>query len=152
MTQLSEHFTLEELVRSASAEQRGLDNTPSSAVVDALRRSAASLEQVRHALGDQALRVTSRYRSVQVNKAVGGAVNSAHCLGYAIDFLHPSLTPYEVCRQLLASGIAYDQLIHEFGSWTHISFDPQMRRQALTIVSSARGYLNGIQPIGASGG
>ncbi|MFZ0267748.1 hypothetical protein [Caulobacter sp.] len=29
--------------------------------------------------------------------------------------------------------MAFDQLIHEFGRWVHISFDPARRMQQLTI-------------------
>ena len=31
------------------------------------------------------------------------------------------MTPDEVCRAIIASNIAYDQIIREFDSWTHIS-------------------------------
>ena len=39
--------------------------------------------------------------------------------------------PRDVCRAIAASSLAFDQLIEE-GSWTHLSFDPRMRRQILT--------------------
>jgi hypothetical protein len=34
---------------------------------------------------------------------------------------------------LVASGLAYDQVILEFGRWVHISFGSKQRRQALVI-------------------
>jgi putative chitinase len=57
--------------------------------------------------------------------------------GYAADIQIPSYgNPYLVARVLKRchdmGKLEYDQLIFEFGSWVHISFDPRMRGQALT--------------------
>lgn len=148
MTKLSEHFTLEELVRSDTASARGIDNTPDADVVGRLTRSALLLEQVGAALGGRPIDIYSGYRSPALNKAVGGSSTSAHCLGYAIDLHCASAgSPFDVCNAIVKAGIAFDQLIHEFGRWTHISFDPRMRGQVLTIASVRQGYVAGIQPI-----
>lgn len=130
---LSEHFTLAELTASQSAARLGLDNTPPVAIVDALRKTAQLLEQVRALLGKPII-VSSGYRAPQVNRAVGGAANSAHMLGCAADFACPAFgSPLEVCREIAQSDIAYDQLIHEFRAWVHIAWSPQPRRMVLTI-------------------
>lgn len=130
---LSEHFTLAELTASQSAGRLGLDNTPPVAIVDALRKTAQLLEQVRALLGKPII-VSSGYRAPQVNRAVGGAANSAHMLGCAADFACPAFgSPLEVCREIAQSDIAYDQLIHEFRAWVHIAWSPQPRRMVLTI-------------------
>jgi hypothetical protein len=47
------------------------------------------------------------------------------------------MTPDEVVKAVIASGIGYDQIIREFDRWTHISI-PNIagtapRRQALII-------------------
>lgn len=130
---LSEHFTLAELTASQSAARLGLDNTPPVAIVDALRKTAQLLEQVRALLGKPII-VSSGYRAPQVNRAVGGAANSAHMLGCAADFACPAFgSPLEVAREIAQSDIAYDQLIHEFRAWVHIAWSPQPRRMVLTI-------------------
>lgn len=148
MTPLSDHFTLEELTRSSIATQYGLDNTPEAETVEHLRRSAQLLEAVRAALEDRPIRITSGYRSAAVNKAVGGAATSAHRSGWAIDLQCPEFgSPYDVCQRILAKGIHFDQLIHEYGRWTHISFDPRMRREPLSIARVSQGYLKGILQI-----
>jgi putative chitinase len=68
-----------------------------------------------------------------VNEAVGGAATSAHVFGYAVDFnCHRFGTPLEVAKRL-EKVLNYDQLIHEFNSWVHISFDPKTRNQELTV-------------------
>jgi hypothetical protein len=132
---LSAHFTLAELTRSETALERGLDNTPPPEIVERLRATAQQLERVRGLLGGRAIQVTSGYRSPAVNTAVGGSGTSDHMKGYSVDFVCPSFgTPYDIASAIRSSAIFddVDQLIHEFGNWVHISFDPTRRRQALT--------------------
>jgi hypothetical protein len=49
----------------------------------------------------------------------------------------PGMTPDEVVKAVIASGIAFDQVIREFDRWTHISIpnsqDTSPRKQALII-------------------
>jgi len=130
---LSDHFTLAELCASQTAARLGIDNTPSPEMVDALRRTAQLLEKVRALLGKPIL-VSSGYRAPLVNRAVGGAANSAHMLGCAADFSCPAFgSPLEVAREIAQSDIVFDQLIHEFRAWVHIAWSPQPRRMVLTI-------------------
>lgn len=143
MTPLSEHFSLEELTFSEAALRHHIGNRPDGVILARLKATAWRLEDVRALLGG-AIRVTSGYRTPAVNAIIGGAVNSAHTLGYAVDFTSGFGTPYEVCQAIARSGIAYDQLIHEYGAWTHISFDPRMRRESLTIGGGVAGYRAGL--------
>lgn len=140
MTQLSPHFSLEEL---SSTSHRELDNTPSPAVVDVLRDTALRMEAVRSLLGDAPIHVNSGYRSPAVNKAVGGVADSAHLTGHACDFIAPSFgDPIDICKHLAASALQFDQVIEE-GTWVHISFAQPMRRQLLTKASGG-GYHTGL--------
>jgi hypothetical protein len=128
---LSPHFTLEEFTRSEAATRKGLDNTPDADTLEVLRSTAIGLEEVR-ALLDAPIEVTSGYRSPKVNSAVGGSATSQHCKGEAVDFRAPQFgTPLEICREIMASDIVFDQLIYE-GTWVHISFASQPRRSMLT--------------------
>lgn len=128
---LSPHFTYGELIHSELAARKGLDNTPSAAVVDNLARLAQVLEQVRAAVGRPVV-VSSAYRSNIVNKMVGGSATSAHCLGLAADLVVPGLTVPEVCQAIITAGIDFDQLINE-SSWTHLGLATGTpRRQLLT--------------------
>lgn len=130
---LSAHFTLQELTRSEIASRKGLDNTPDAETIANLTALASGLEDVRALLGHP-IHINSAYRGPKVNSAVGGSKTSAHMKGHAADFVCPGFgTPQEICRAIMDSTIQYDQLIYEFGSWVHISFDPQMRGQKLTI-------------------
>jgi len=112
------HFTLAELTRT---DHRTLDNTPDADALANLQRLAEFLERVREVLGGKPVMVNSAYRSKAVNDAVGSKDTSQHRLGCAADIRVPGMTPDAVVRAVRASGLAYDQLIREMDSWTHIS-------------------------------
>lgn len=134
MTQLSEHFSLEEL----TVTSKNIDNTPTAEALQTLKYTAKQMELVRVLLA-KPIKVTSAYRSPAVNKAVGGAASSQHLLGQAVDFTCTSFgTPRDIVLAILSSGIVFDQLICEYNSWVHISFkETNNRKQALVI--DARG-------------
>ena len=131
---LTEHFSLEELTHT---DHREFDNTPNDAEKANLERLALFLEQVRDVLGKKAIMVNSAFRCKQVNDAVGSKDTSQHRIGCAADIRVVGMTPDEVVKAVIASGIGYDQLIREFDRWTHISVpntaDGSPRRQALII-------------------
>ncbi|WP_423379547.1 D-Ala-D-Ala carboxypeptidase family metallohydrolase [Burkholderia sp. LMG 32019] len=140
MTNLTAHFTLEELTASDAARRRGIDNTPSAAVTANLRRTAETLERVRDVLGGRPVIITSGYRAAALNHAVGGVPSSAHLSGLAADFVCPKFgMPLDICRAIAASTIEFDQLIQE-GTWVHIGLAPigtKPRRQVLTATFGA---------------
>lgn len=134
--QLSPHFTLEELTHSDLASRKGWDNTPNDQETANLKRLTNFLEAVRTILG-KPIFINSGFRSKQVNDGVGSKDSSQHRLGCAADIRVQGMTPDEVCRKIISSGLAYDQLIREFDAWTHISVPSyeidRPRRQALII-------------------
>ena len=131
---LSEHFTLEELTHT---DHREFDNTPNEAETSNLQRLALFLEEVKTVLEGRPIMVNSAFRSKAVNDAVGSKDSSQHRIGCAADIRVPGMTPDEVVKTVIASGIGYDQVIREFDRWTHISVpntkDMTPRRQALII-------------------
>ena len=131
---LSPHFSLAEFTVSETAARRDIDNTPPAEVMPALKRTAQGLEAVRVRLGCAPIIVTSGYRSPALNAAIGGAAQSQHMTGEAADFICPRFgSPAEIAAALVDSGIAYDQLLLEFGRWIHISFSDTPRHHALSI-------------------
>ena len=131
---LSEHFTLEELIHT---DHRNFSNEPNASEMANLTRLAAFLEQVKEVLGGKPIMVNSAFRSKAVNDAVGSKDSSQHRIGCAADIRVPGVTPDEVVKAVIVSGIGYDQIIREFDRWTHISVpntkDMTPRRQALII-------------------
>lgn len=143
-TQLTPHFTLEEITVTGT----GIDNTPPKAMLPTLKRLAEKMEDVRTLLGGKAITINSAFRNKAVNEAVGGVPNSAHALGFAVDFTCASFgTPFEICKKIAASKLQFDQLIHERRDWVHLSFDPNRnRRQLLTLPVTGSAYQDGINP------
>ena len=134
---MTPHFTLDELTASETAERNGWDNTPNEQELANLQRLAEFLEDVKEALGGKPIMVSSGYRGKQVNDAVGSKDSSQHRVGCAVDIRVPGLTPDQVVRAIIASGIGYDQIIREFDRWTHVSIpntpEAKPRKQALII-------------------
>ena len=132
---LSSNFSLEELCRSDTALRKGLDNTPDAETIANLTELANGLEKVRELLGHP-MHISSGYRSLKVNSAIGSKPTSAHVKGFAADFTCPGFgSVSDVCHAIMDSTIDYDQVISEYGAWVHISFAPEMRRMNLTIDS-----------------
>ena len=130
---MSRHFSEHELVFSLKALELSIDNTPSEGIKNQLNFTAAGLERIRAFLGFP-MEITSGYRSVALNTAVGGSINSQHCRGEAADFICPLFgTPEQVCLFLEPARyyLGIDQLIME-GSWVHVSFTLDPRYHVLT--------------------
>jgi putative chitinase len=131
---MTEHFTLEELTHT---DHRTLDNTPNETELANIQRLAEFLEELKTVLGGKPIMVNSAFRSKAVNDAVGSKDTSQHRIGCAADIRVPAMTPDQVVRAVIASGIGYDQVIREFDRWTHISIPNQEsgtpRKQALII-------------------
>lgn len=158
------HFTIEELTRSDTACRLGLDNTPSAAhranieatvhdLLDPLREAWA-VRCAKEQWGTPAIRVTSGYRGFRLNKAVGGASASAHCVGYAFDLIpvHGRMLEFKrFCREWL-TGRAFDQLISEqedhagVPCWIHIGYKNLMGGQRRQMRSMRSGKYTPMTP------
>jgi zinc D-Ala-D-Ala carboxypeptidase len=128
---LTPNFYLAEFTNSNYATRHGIKNIPSSQIKQNLQVLANGLEEVRALLGTPIL-ISSGYRNLELNRAIGGSNNSSHMLGYAADFDSNAYgTPKQIVKAIKDSNIEYDQLIEE-GNWVHISFDPKQRNQTLS--------------------
>lgn len=159
MTQLTPHFSLEEMCFSQTAVRKGIDNIPKDqATLDNLARTANGLERVRSFLNSNAIRISSGYRSPLLERAICDDAYRQWCLrrdfvvgiqswneylrgkqhpkGQAVDFTSIYGPPALIVKTLAKSGIEYDQLILEYpgdGGWVHISFCDDPRRQVLVV-------------------
>lgn len=125
MTQLTKHFTLEELTQT----QQRMDNTCPPALLPTLLDTAMMLERIRAALSADAGRDIpmtdiSAYRCLAVNRAVGSDDSSDHVKAMATDFKaraygSPNKVAAFLAKHQKALGIG--QLILEFDSWVHVS-------------------------------
>lgn len=131
---LSPNFYLAEFTTSQTATRLGLNNTPSPATVQNLKLLAEGLEKIR-TLMKHPIFISSGFRSLELNRKVGGSITSDHMYGYAADFTCNKFgTPKEIVRTIKDSGIKYDQLLCENDAWVHVSFNPKMRQQTLGVI------------------
>lgn len=134
---LSSHFARWEFTVSDTAIRRGIPNSPDAEQWLNLKGLADSvLEYAREACGP--LHVTSGYRSLALNTAIGGAPDSQHMRGEAADLIPYKGTLLDLYRWLYSSEVQWDQLIWEFGQWVHVSYSRSRpaRREALVAMKN----------------
>ncbi|MDD0976854.1 D-Ala-D-Ala carboxypeptidase family metallohydrolase [Pseudomonas fontis] len=141
---LSPHFTLDEMIVSQTASREGIDNTPSPQVVRNLRRLTQTLEQVRSLVGCPIV-VSSGYRSLALNRRIGGSSTSAHIKGLAADISAVRFSARELAQRLASSDLVFDQMIYEYDGWVHFGLAEHGARQQVLTLRQGTGYLPGVQ-------
>lgn len=118
------YFSMYELTRSTTAEEKRISNTPNhEQKQNLITLTEECLDKVRELWG-RPLSVNSGFRSKEVNRLVGGATTSQHCKGEAADITTgSSASNKELFDKIVDSDILFDQLIDERGyRWLHISY------------------------------
>lgn len=125
---ISEHFTYREVIRSQTAERRGISNNPSEVELKRIRAVAKNiLEPVRVHYG-KPFSPSSWYRSPALSIAIGSSEYSQHCKGEAVDFEVPGVDN-RTLAEWIAENLEFDQLILELykkgqpnSGWVHCSY------------------------------
>lgn len=138
---LTPDFHLSEFLKSQTAHRLGVDMTPPARVVESLTNlCVAILQPVRDHFG-KPVSISSGYRPLSVNRAIGSSDSSQHVKGEAADFEIPGVPNPEVAKWI-EDHLLFDQLILEFytqgdpnSGWIHASFcaGRQNLQQSLTI-------------------
>jgi hypothetical protein len=139
--QLSDHFSYAELTRSTTAVRKGLSNSPTKEhAANLVQLCNEVLEPLRKLYG-RPIRISSGYRSLALNKAVGGSASSHHCYGMAVDIDQGNPAENMKIFNLLKAYGNFTQLIYEFGNledgpdWVHVSYDKDdLSREILRAV------------------
>lgn len=132
---VSPHFSFAEL--TVTEHRDFLDeqaDAPPQVRANLVRLAVDLLEPARAIVGP--LRVNSGYRCPGLNAAIGGSRTSAHMDGLAADVFPLDMDLRDAFERLAQSGIAFDQLIFEFGRWIHIGaphhgHEPRLQRLAI---------------------
>ena len=135
---LSENFSLSELIKSQTAERKGIDNTPSPEHQENLKKLCENVLQPVRDHFEQVVSVSSGYRSPETCLALGSKITSQHAKGQAADFEIFGVSNKELA-DWIHYNINYDQLILEYwkesdpnSGWVHCSFsEGNNRRQYL---------------------
>ena len=125
---LSDHFSLQELTKSSTAERRGITNEPDDeAVENLIMLCEMVLEPVRERYGFPFI-PNSGFRCLELNRAIGSSDRSQHITGEAVDFEVPGISNKEVALWV-KENCTFDQLILEFykegdpaSGWVHCSY------------------------------
>jgi D-alanyl-D-alanine dipeptidase len=138
--------TLDELTRSATASREGIDNTPTSSARANLEALAAAivapLRRAIEAEGEE-LRITSGYRSPELNAKIGGSSRSQHVSGQAVDITATGYDAEELAKRIDGLGLPYDQLIYyapSRGGHVHVSHRASGGRRMVLYAPSSGGY------------
>ena len=142
---LSKNFALSEMVKSATAERLGVDNSPGSHhLVNLTHLCINILQPVREQFG--VITINSGYRSPNLNAKVGGSKTRQHCNGQAADFESFS-TPNPDLAKWISKNLEFDQLILEFydgkdpnSGWVHCSYNLMgNRKKIMTALKTKSG-------------
>lgn len=155
---ISAHISYHEATRSDTAIRKGLDNTPGEQQIKNIKLWAEKVfeplrERVSAKRGkDSPIHINSIFRSVAVNKSVGGSKTSQHCAGEAskkeeaagdIETNYDDFTNKELFLLIKDHGV-FDQLIWEFGdddapAWVHVSYRKGGNRKQIFKAVSENG-------------
>ena len=152
---LSEHFTLGEFTKSGSHPE--VYNIPSHEAIANLKRVCEWLEVLREASPDptaspdpskrrgEPIIINSGYRSPQLNRKIGGAANSNHLTGCAVD-IRTSGMEQAICYAAILINYAketnqeFDELLIEknrYGAiWLHFAVRPKGNRRKVAFINA----------------
>jgi hypothetical protein len=150
--QLSENLSLAEMISSDSAKRKGIDNHPNPQQTENLQLLANKIFQPIRDHFKNPIHISSGFRSIALNKSIGGASSSQHCKGEAmdIDMDGTGITNAQVFFWI-KDNLNFDQLIWEFGNnnnpdWVHVSYSSngKQRKQILkaTNENGKKSYIN----------
>ena len=150
---LSEHFTLGEFTRSNSHPE--IYNIPSHEAIANMKRLCGWLEVLRERAREASpgpskgrgvpIIINSGYRSPQLNKKIGGAANSNHLTGCAVD-IRTSGMEQAICYAAILINYAkesqhdFDELLIEknrYGAvWVHFAVRPSNNRRKVMFLNA----------------
>ena len=135
---ISKHISFNEATVSPTALRLGIKNEPNEIELSAMKLVAElCFEKARAVFGP--IKINSFFRSKELNKAIGGATTSHHCLGSAIDMSLGSRSKNKDLFEWCKDHLEFTQLIHEYGDstgpdWVHISYIPNnLKKQVLYV-------------------
>jgi len=145
---LSNNLTLSEMLASDTAKRKGIENYPeNTAHIDNMRLLAENIFQPIREAFCVPIFVSSGYRSIQLNIAIGGSSStSQHMRGEAMDLdadRYGKITNSQIFN-FIKDGLDFDQLIWEYGDsenpdWVHVSYKSEGNRKQILKVKRVNG-------------
>jgi hypothetical protein len=128
---LSAHVTLAEFQESSTATTHGINNKMNESQIASAKLLCENVFEPLRIHLNTPIKISSAYRSVQLNKMIKGSLSSQHCKGEAMDLQIGSKG-----FNFIKDKLEFDQLIWEFGNdenpqWVHVSYSKRNRKQVL---------------------
>jgi hypothetical protein len=143
--QLSKNLALAEVTRSETAKRKGISNMPTPEHIENFKKLAENVFQPIRDHFAVPIRISSGYRSKELNTAIGGSLSSQHCQGEAIDIDMDgtSITNAQIFNYI-KDNLNFDQLIWEFGTdknpdWVHVSYESTGKQRKQILVAKRVG-------------
>jgi hypothetical protein len=129
LERISQHISYREATRSRTATKKGIDNTPDDDQLEAMKAVAYHVFEPLRVFYGFPIFISSFLRVPKLNVAVGGASNSQHMKGEAIDLdadRYGGITNADIFYYI-KENLIFDQIIWEFGDddnpeWVHVSY------------------------------
>ena len=151
--QLTNNFSLAEMVKSDTALRHNMDNTPGETEIANLKTLCEKVLQPVRDHFQTGVKVNSGFRHPEVNAKVGGSKTSDHCKGQAADIEIPGVANADLAVWIM-DNLDYTQLILEFytpgvpdSGWVHVSYDSaNLKKENLTATkqNGKTVYLKGL--------
>lgn len=128
---LSAHVTLAEFQDSSTATTHGINNKMNDSQIASAKLLCENVFEPLRIYLNTPIKISSGFRSLQLNKMIKGSSTSQHTKGEAMDLQIGSKG-----FNFIKDKLNFDQLIWEFGndenpSWVHVSFSSKNRKQVL---------------------
>jgi hypothetical protein len=135
MDKISNHISFKEATYSNTALDKGISNEPNAEQLSNMKRVAELVFEPLRAWYGKPIKINSFFRSEKLNVAVGGAKNSDHKFGRAIDISAGSKVENKKLFDWLKANVEYDQLINEYDyRWIHVSYNINKNRKQVLVI------------------
>lgn len=138
---LSEHLDLVEVTRSEYAKRNGINNMPNAEYTENLIELAQKIFEPIRVHFNKPIHISSGFRSKILNQKIGGAKNSQHTLGQAIDIDQGNRKENMEVFEFIKNNLNFDQLILEYPvnglpDWVHVSYNPNGKQRNEILVAT----------------
>jgi hypothetical protein len=129
------------VTRSDYAKRNGIDNMPNPEHTENLIELANKIFEPLRAYINKPIHISSGYRSKILNAAIGGAKNSQHTKGQAIDIDQGNRKENMEIFDFIKNNLEFDQLILEYPvdglpDWVHVSYDTNGKQRKEILIAT----------------
>lgn len=143
------NFPKHEFEASQTATRRSIDNSIPADLIPQVKKLSWWLQELRNKINrihrreryarELPIIITSGYRCPDLNTAIGGSKTSQHMRGQAVDIYVPGMSSRQLVEFIAQHMTGFDQMIEEFGRWTHVSISDEPRGEVLVARKSGKG-------------